>query len=263
MFKKIFLIGIFAAVILAVYGFWAEPNTLEISRYKFESSELSDVRVVFAADFHLAPDDENRLERIVGAINAQNPDIVILGGDYVNGHRKQTAMPAGRIAESLGRIKSKYGIYAVLGNHDIWYGKDDIMQAFFQNHITVLDNRNQVLEISGHRLYLAGVADPVTEEPDIRKALEGTTSPVIFVTHSPDIFPEVPQNTLTLAGHTHGGQIVLPWWGAPVSNSKFGQRYLQGKIVEDGKTLIVSKGLGTSILPVRFLCRPEIVVVDF
>lgn len=263
MFKKIFLIGMFAAVILAVYGFWAEPNMLEISRYQLPSPALSGVRIVFVSDFHLAPDDGNRLERIVGAINAQNPDIVILGGDYVNGHLKLTAMPAGLIAESLGRIKSKYGIYAVLGNHDIWYGKDEIVQAFSQNHITVLDNRNQVLEISGHRLYLAGVADPVTEKPDLHKAFDGAAAPVIFVTHSPDIFPEAPQNTLTLAGHTHGGQIVLPWWGAPVSNSKFGQRYLQGKIVEDGKTLIVSKGLGTSILPVRFLCRPEIVVVDF
>lgn len=263
MIKRLFSGLVLCGGLVAGYAFWYEPNTLEISRYQFESSELSDVRVVFAADFHLAPADEHRLERIIAAVNAQNPDIVILGGDYTKGHQKKTSMLAERIAEMLGQIKSRYGVYVVLGNHDIWYGKADIVKAFSQHGLEVLDNQNRALDIRGQKLYLAGVADPVTEEPDIRKALKGTTPPVIFVTHSPDIFPEVPQNTLTLAGHTHGGQIVLPWWGAPVSNSKFGKRYLQGKIVENRKIMIVSRGLGTSILPVRFLCKPEIVVIDF
>ena len=100
--------------------------------------------------------------------------------------------------------------------------------------------------------------------PDVRKALENAGNPVLVITHSPDIFPQVPERAaLTLAGHTHGGQVALPLLGALLVPSAFGKRYEGGLTVENGKRLLVSRGLGTSLLPVRFNCRPEIDVAEF
>lgn len=110
----------------------------------------------------------------------------------------------------------------------------------------------------------AGLADCNMRRPDVDKALENAGNPVLVITHSPDIFPQVPERAaLMLAGHTHGGQVALPWLGALLVPSVFGKRYEGGLTAENGKRLLVSRGLGTSLLPVRFNCRPEIVVVEF
>ncbi len=113
-------------------------------------------------------------------------------------------------------------------------------------------------------MWLIGIADLWTRKPDIPGALQNVNGddPVILLTHNPDVFPGVPARVaLTLAGHTHGGQVCLPLVGRPVVPSKFGQRYAMGHVVEDGRHLFVSGGLGTSIIPVRFRVPPEIVLM--
>ncbi len=177
---------------------------------------------------------------------------------------KKSTLPIDKIANELKKIKSKNGFYTVLGNHDIWINEDEITSRFEQSGIKVLKNENIPVKIKDKNLYIAGVEDLTTKIPDVDKALNDVKSSTILLTHNPDIFPEIPQNVnLTLCGHLHGGQVRLPFLGAVVTPSRYGDRYSKGLIVENNKKLIATKGLGTSILPLRFNCVPEIVVIEF
>lgn len=250
-------------LIIFVLLFWAviiEPNVLTVKHITLKNKNLSGLKFVFASDFHIKPYEKIRLKRIVHTINMQNPDIVLLGGDYVNGHKAGFTLSADKIAKELSNIKSEYGSYAVMGNHDGWQGKAPIIKAFRDNGINVLENENKNFD----KFSIAGVEDLQTSVPDIRKALESANGEVILLSHTPDIFPDVPKEVaLTLAGHTHGGQVVLPKNKAIIVPSMYGTRYAYGLKEEDGRKIFISRGLGTSIMPLRFNCFPEIVVVDF
>jgi predicted MPP superfamily phosphohydrolase len=116
----------------------------------------------------------------------------------------------------------------------------------------------------GAELWIAGISDLWTGHPDIAAALAKVSddAPVIALTHNPDIFPDIPARVaLTLAGHTHGGQVVLPFIGRPFIHSPFGARYTHGLVVEGTRDLFVTTGIGTSIVPVRFGVPPEIAVL--
>ena len=262
LFRRLLLIFTLLGISLLTDALY-EPHTLEIKYYNISNKELSGIKIAFAADFHLAPNDTARLQKIISALNQQQPDIIILGGDYVKGHKRSSAMPARQIASMLTRLHAPYGIYAVLGNHDVWYGKTTITDALQKQNITVLDNENRHINIKNKELSIIGISDKATDKPDFVKAFQNATAPAVLITHSPDTFPESPKTALTLAAHTHGGQIRLPLLGAPVVNSAYGQRYNLGLISENDKMMIVTKGLGTSILPLRFNCRPEIVIISF
>lgn len=260
--RRLFIFGMIMSAFLLAYGFY-EPYTLKTVHYTLNTPELAGIKLVYATDFHIAPNDTKRLNKIISAINREQPDLVILGGDYVKGHKKTSSMPVNDIAQNFTRIKAPYGIFAVLGNHDNWYDKSAITTALQKHNILVLDNQNHHIKIKNHNLTLVGISDLTTDKPDFVKAFHNAAAPAILITHSPDIFPISPKTALTLAGHTHGGQIRLPFIGAPISNSVYGQHYINGLIRENDKTMIVSKGLGTSILPLRFNCSPEIVVITF
>lgn len=258
--KLILIIGI----LLAMYSFFVEPNKLEITNYKIQDKELSGIKIVFASDFHVKPNQQKRLEQITNTINAQNPDLVVSVGDYVSGHTQESTMHPKQIAEELSKIKTKYGFYTTLGNHDGWYDKAYIEELLEAQGINVLNNENVKLRINGREIYIAGVEDKMTASPNLYEALENTKSPTILLTHTPDIFPKVPNDVnLTLAGHTHGGQVRLPLLGALIVPSDYGDKYSAGLIVEKGKKLLVTRGIGVSILPIRFNCAPEIVVIEF
>ena len=134
----------------------------------------------------------------------------------------------------------------------------EIAVCLEKNNIKVLLNKNICFE----KYCIAGVDDMQTGKPDISKALNGADKPVILLSHTPDIMPEVPFDVnLTLAGHLHGGQIRLN--GALTVPSAFGTKYANGFVDDKGKKIYTTKGLGTSILPVRFNCFPEIVIINF
>ncbi len=254
---KYFLLSI---LILIVWSFIVEPNILTVKKITVNDNNLKGLNIVFASDFHIKKYEKYRLKRIVNKINEQNPDIVLLGGDYVNGHRPRNTYPIDKIASELKNIKSKYGTVAIIGNHDGWQGKQQAIKALQENNITVLDNSNKKFD----KFSIAGVDDLQTGKPNIQQALTNAEKNIILLTHSPDVFPEAPEFVnLTLAGHTHGGQIVLPNGRALVVPSKYGARYAYGLKEKNGRKMFVSRGLGTSVIAARFNCFPEIVVINF
>lgn len=263
--KKYLLITLFIiTLLLAGYSYFIEPNKLEVTNYTIQDKELSGIKIVFASDFHIKPYGQKRLEKVVEIINAQNPDIVVSAGDFVCGHTEHSTMHPQKIAEGLAKVKSKYGFYTTLGNHDGWYDRWYIKELLEKQNIKVLNNKNEKLQINGKEIFIAGVEDMMTAFPNMEDALKGTKTPTILLTHTPDVFPDIPRNVnLTLAGHTHGGQVRLPIIGPIFTASNYGNKYAIGLVEENGKKLITTRGIGVSILPFRFNCLPEIVVIEF
>lgn len=257
MILKLFFITV---LLLIIWSACIEPNIITVNKVQINDEQLRGTKIVFASDLHIKPHESIRLKRTVNIINKQNADIILLGGDYVNGHNKGNSMTIQDIAQGLAKLQSKYGTFAVIGNHDGWQGKEEAIKALKDNNINVLVNENK----KAGKIYIAGVDDMQTGNPDIYQALKGVNAPVILLSHTPDIFPKVPDTVnLTLAGHLHCGQIRFPGIGPIILPSKFGKKYAEGLIIEKGKKMFVSLGLGCSILPIRFNCPPEIVVIEF
>ncbi len=252
---------IFFISAIFIYSVFIEPNLLHIKHLTIKSEEVPNIRVVFVSDFHLSKLAKGRLEKIIKTVNRQNADIIISGGDYVINHSAKFSMDMEYVGSRLATMQSKYGFYTVLGNHD--YHKDSryIKRSFKKHGIKILENSNEKIDIEGSPLYIAGISDMQTTKIDLNKALFGTKKPIILVSHSPDITPLAKSRVnLILSGHTHGGQIRVPFYGAVIVPSKYGKRYEAGY---KENSVYISYGLGTSIIKARFNCMPEIVVIDF
>lgn len=265
MIKKIILLcTILFLTWIFIYSFFIEPEKLYIKKYEIKDNELSGIKIVFVSDWHIKPHQQKRLEKIVKTINNENPDIVLSVGDYISGHSEFLTMPIDKIAKSLGNIKAGYGVYTSLGNHDQYLGTTKIKTALQKYGIKVLNNENRKITTKKNEFYIAGIQYKVEDISIIKKSLEGTKSPVIMLTHSPDEFYKIPDGVnLILAGHTHGGQVVLPFVGAIYTGSKYKSKFLYGLVEEDNKKMIITRGLGVSILPFRLNVPPEIVVIEF
>ena len=262
--KLSIILSIFIILGLSFYCLFIEPENIKITNYTIQDDKLSGLKVVFASDFHIRPNQEKQLEKVVNLINSQEADIVLSAGDFVNGHTKKSTMPASDIAKGLRKIKSKHGFFTTLGNHDGWYDSKVVAKELRANGIKVLENENEVVKFNGREIYIAGVEDKMTGDPNIYLAIEKAELPIILLTHTPDLFPKVPEEiNLTLAGHTHGGQIRLPLLGPIFTASEYHDKYAKGLIEDDGRKMIVTTGVGTSILPIRFNCPPEIIVIKF
>lgn len=214
------------------------------------------LRIVQLSDIHLGPPDmpAARVVAIVAAANALHPDLVALTGDYHGG--KLIDGDAGNLNDAVRpfrALRSRYGTFAVRGNHDDAYWSPRVLPRY---GMTYLQNSHA----DAGPVIVAGVDDLSTGTPDIAAALRGAAGkPVVLLMHEPDGFAGVPPAVaLTLAGHTHGGQVKLPLLGTLETNTRLG--YVHGRFVVGGRTLIVSSGLGTSALPIRLGVPPEIVV---
>jgi predicted MPP superfamily phosphohydrolase len=205
------------------------------------------------------------LKRVVEATNAERPDVTLLLGDYVvRGVRGGHFVPPEPIADELAHFRARLGVIAVLGNHDWWFDGPRMRQALESRGIRVLDNEAIRLTDNGQSFWLCGLQDLWTRGDRVDAALAKITDnePILVMMHNPDVFPEIPARiSLSMAGHTHGGQVNFPIIGRPIVPSKFGERYAYGLIEENGRKLYVTSGVGTSIIPVRFRVRPEVVIL--
>jgi len=250
---------------------WYEPrrgvvrrHTLALPRWP---AELVGLRVALISDLHAgAPHvDEACIAALVARANREAADLVVLLGDFVD-EEVAGARPVApeAVARALGRLHPRLGTVAVLGNHDWRTDGERVARALRANAITVLENDAIAVGDGRHRLWIAGVADATERHADVDAALRcvDADQPVILLSHHPDVFPRVPARVaLTLAGHTHGGQVAIPLLRRLVIPSRFGERFVAGPVVEDGRHLWVTSGVGTSGWPIRFLAPPEIVVL--
>ena len=254
-----------APFLMAIWAFGIEPGMLVVRHPRMQlPGWKSDLRVAVLSDLHIGSPHVglDKLRIIVEKTNAENPALVVLLGDFVtggpNGRRAGGFVEPEATAAELKKLHAPLGVFAVLGNHDWWYDGNRVGRALTDAGIPVLENK----AVRVGPIWLGGIADFWTREPDIAGTLAQVTSddPVVLITHNPDIFPEVPSRvSLLLAAHTHGGQVQLPIIGTLITTSKLG--YNAGEFVERGRHLFVTTGIGTSILPVRFGVPPEIVIL--
>lgn len=251
------------------WGFFIEPSRLVTHATTLAlpawPRALDGTRIALLADLHAGAPfiGEEKIAAVVAETNRASPDLILLAGDFVVGEEILShPMAPEIIARGLAGLRARLGVYAVLGNHDEWEGAPRIREALKAAGIHVLDNEVAEIRDRGASFWIAGLADYMTRAQKITTTVEKAGKVVIALTHEPDSFPEIPARVaLTLAGHTHGGQVALPLLGALVVPSRYGTRYAAGHIVEGGKHLFVTSGIGTSILPVRLGVTPEIAVL--
>jgi predicted MPP superfamily phosphohydrolase len=254
-------------VLLALHAFWLEPASLRLGVHHIPAPaglrDFGPLRIAVISDLHAGAPyiGTDKIDRVVALTNAAKPDLVLLTGDYmVQDVVGGTPMQPEVFVPHLRALRAPLGVFAVLGNHDWWDRAPHIRKVFEANGIPLLDDKQVVLTRGGRRLNLVGLFDFATRT-DITETLAAIPKDAdsLCFTHSPDVFPLLPRRcALTVAGHTHGGQVWLPIVGRMVVPSKYGQRYAHGLIAEDGKLLFVSSGIGTSIIPVRFHVPPEV-----
>ncbi len=233
--------------------------------------------ITVVADLHAGGPNMGleRVSQVVDAANALGSDLTVVLGDYFATHRFVTErVPHAAWAAELARLKAPLGVYAILGNHDWWYDIAGARAALAGVRIPVMENDAILLGKPGRRFWLAGLGDQLAHRlghnhfrgvDDLPGTLArvATPDPVILLAHEPDIFTQVPPRVaLTLAGHTHGGQIRLPLLQPVWAPSAYGARFAYGHIVEQGRHMIVSGGLGCSKVPLRLGVPPEIVRVQ-
>jgi uncharacterized protein len=277
----------------SAYAVVVEPLLRQrVTRYDLKLRRWPDdlhLTIAVVADIHACQPwmDLDRIHSIVRQTNDLKPDLIVLLGDYVAGlrHYVTGAVHSEEWSKALAELKAPLGVHAILGNHDWWgdrtaqatgHGPTVSRLALERVGIPVYENDAVRLTKSGQAFWLAGLGDQLAFWPSRRRSpgrrvgvddLGVTLSkmpdgdPVILLAHEPDIMPQVPDRVaLVLSGHTHGGQVRLFGW-SPLVPSRFGNRYAYGHVREQCD-LIVSGGLGCSIVPVRFGVPPEIVLVS-
>jgi uncharacterized protein len=277
---------------LAAYGVAFEPLTqLRIARYDLRLARWPaglELTIAALADIHACRPwmDPERIDSIVATTNRLGADLIVLLGDYVAGHRLLFERVADHEwAQALSALQAPLGTHAILGNHEWWSdtsvqragaGSPSARRALEAVGIPVYENDAVRLDKSGQAFWLAGLGDQLAFLPSRRRRpnrrigvdeLDRTLAqvtddaPVILLAHEPDIAARVPERVaLMLSGHTHGGQVRLLGW-SPMVPSRYGNRFAYGH-VRERCDLVVSGGLGCSIMPVRIGVPPEVVVVS-
>jgi uncharacterized protein len=278
-----------AGAILLGYAYFIEPNRLVIKHDEIAVRDWNPAfdgfRIVLLGDIHGGSNGvtEARLREIVERTNQEEPDLVVMLGDYVSQVRdrrppreRDLLMPVSTIFDNLAGLRAKYGVYAVLGNHDGWYGGDQVAAEITRVGYRVLRNEVATIDRDGHKLRILGIRDHleltggwVRTAADL-KTIADSSGPgdLIVLEHSPDILPVITGERLIsadlrlfLAAHTHGGQVWLPIFGSAVVPSSYGQKYAYGHVRDNDTDMYVTSGIGTSVLPIRLMVPPEIVVL--
>ena len=223
------------------------------------------IRVILISDIHVGGPDmpPERLASIVAQVNALSPDVVLIAGDLITDKRLATRWYS--MAEAiapLAGLEVRLGTFAVLGNHDHWRNAAQARAALTRAGVRLLENE----AIVAGPLVIGGLDDDFTGraslEPTVA-ALRSLPGAKLVLSHSPDPFAELPDDVrLMLAGHTHCGQIALPFVGAISTMSRYGRRYACGIVKEEGRTLIVTAGLGTSGIPLRLIAVPDLWLLE-
>lgn len=277
------LAALSAGALGPAYSVMVEPNWLEVTRPSVWLPDLpaclDGLTIAQLSDLHVTPQaGADLVRRAVEIVGRLRPDLVVLTGDYVTHSADYVTL----CAEALEPLEAPLGVYAVLGNHDVWTNARRVTAGLEAVGIIVLRGRALPLSVSDGRLWLMGIDDVGrTNRPGARcDAFEGLwqetlvrggemldalppDEPRLLLVHNPDVHEVLAARRvdLALSGHTHGGQVRLPFLGAPLLPSCYGGKYAQGLVRAPGWPVYVNRGLGTIFPPVRFNCRPELTVL--
>jgi uncharacterized protein len=266
-----------SATATAAYAGVIEPLGLKVTPYALTPPGWRPghkLTVTVIADLHAGGPDMllPHIREVIDTANSLHSDLIVLLGDFKAWYKFKTEPVADPDwAAELARLQAPLGTWAILGNHDWWHDLQGVRTALAAVRIPLLENDVVLIGETGQRFWLAGLGDQLAhwvapghfqgvDDLPGTMAKINTDDPVLLLAHEPDIFPKVPQRVaLTLAGHTHGGQIRVPFLWRHYVPSRYGARYAYGHVIEDDRHLIVSGGLGTSIIPARLGVPPEIV----
>jgi hypothetical protein len=259
--KTLLSLGAGALTGTAAYGYGGARHAVQVERVDLQitgwPAGLDGLRVALLTDIHCsATVDPRDIAGAVALANAERPDLVILGGDYVTSADRNYMDTA---AELLAAAQAPLGVFAVLGNHD-----DDraMPAALTRQSVEVLRDARTSIRVRGQRLDLVGIRYWTQRAADIRELVDPSRPPSVLLAHDPRRFSEAFDLGLpvVLSGHTHGGQVVVPGLGAPaVPRGKF--PVLSGTARRGGTTLYVSRGVGTVYVPIRLNCPPEVSIL--
>jgi uncharacterized protein len=248
---------------IAGYAMAFEPNNLILERKQVRLPKLPNpfdgFRIVLLTDLHLHPfTTANLIRRTVEISNALKPDLVLLGGDFVCGF----AEAALELAPILERLNAKHGLFAVLGNYDHYRGGDIVLDGLRRASIRVLINEGVRLTIGDGSIFLAGIDSVSAGQPDPSAAFSSRKNEAVnlALVHEPDYIDQLSslvQVDLQLSGHTHGGQVRIPGFGAIIL-PPFGHTYVEGLYRVGSSQVYTSRGIGTVGVPFRFNCPPEV-----
>ena len=254
-----------APLVAASYGL-AEASWLKVERPTLPLPRLPQVfdglRVAFLTDVHHGPFvGLDYVRTVVRTALHLQPDLILLGGDYVSKDAEYIAP----CFEALGALRAPLGVHGVLGNHDHWHGLAETRAGMKDAGITEMTNSGVWLTRGSGRLRLAGIDDLWRGTSDVPAAVgdASSTDACLLVSHNPDVAETLKDRRvgLVLSGHTHGGQVVVPGYGAPIVPSRYGQKYLKGLVEAPVTKVYVSRGLGTVSPPMRFGSRPELTLL--
>lgn len=242
-------------------------KNIEISDIQIELQSLSpdfdNYRIVHISDFHLGTWLKvHPLKQVIEMVNHLEPDLIALTGDFVNSNPEKHA-PV--LINALSNLFAKDKIVAVLGNHDHWTDPDIVREVLRESNIIDLSNRVDAIQRNSSHLNLSGVDDHLAGKDDLKSVIDqipdGSTN--ILLAHEPD-FADISSRSgkfdLQISGHTHGGQICLPLLGS-LYLPRYGRKYSSGMYRVNGMVLYTNRGLGTSWLPIRYNCPPEIALL--
>ncbi len=272
--RRTFLsLGTAAVLGVGLYSTEFERHDLELTEHTVKLPNLADsfhgMRLVQISDVHFHEFSEAYyIREVVKRVNALKPDLVLLTGDFVTDGPLPHAFGRAQsypCAEILQKLECPHR-FAVMGNHDAEVGVETVIDALVTHNIPVLENRYVPIERDGRRFWLAGAANVTSHMARLElavppKPIRGD-DPVILMAHEPDFLDHVAQYggvDFMVSGHTHGGQVRLPFVG-PTVLPPLGRKYVEGFFQRGQTRLYVNRGLGTVGLPVRFMCRPEITV---
>jgi predicted MPP superfamily phosphohydrolase len=269
--------GLFGAAGAVLYPGEIERHWIDVTHHDFIlpglAPGMNGMRIVQLSDIHLDEFTEPYfLRQVIDRVNRLQPDVVFLTGDYVSdmlGNKKYAVGAAWQCAEILHEIQCKR-TYAILGNHDIAVDAGEVTAALNAKGIPVLRNSYMPLDFAGGRIWLAGLDDVVEGHPDPDRAIPASirnrsNEPIVVLSHAPDyadVFlthPAAKSVSAMLSGHTHGGQVRLPFLGA-VDLPIWGRKYAEGSFQLGSMQLYVNRGIGTIGVPFRLNCPPEITV---